>query len=153
MSVRRATPEEVHRIPRLPGTYALLFHLRRAVTITVGALGVLHLKPGFYVYVGSARGSGGLAARIGRHLRPEKRAHWHIDHLTRQIRPVAVFYTTEPQIRECHWVQRLLEAPGTTVPLPGMGSSDCQAGCPAHFLRVDTPTAAVLARYLEEEKT
>ena len=35
--------------------------------VPIGKLGVLHMLPGIYVYVGSALGPGGLAARIERH--------------------------------------------------------------------------------------
>lgn len=40
------------------------------------------LPPGSYVYAGSARGAGGIAARLGRHFRRDKTVHWHIDELT-----------------------------------------------------------------------
>lgn len=40
------------------------------------------LPPGSYVYAGSARGAGGIAARLGRHFRRDKAVHWHIDELT-----------------------------------------------------------------------
>ena len=40
------------------------------------------LAPGCYVYAGSARGPGGIRARVRRHLRPDKTPHWHIDQVT-----------------------------------------------------------------------
>ena len=41
------------------------------------------LEPGYYVYIGSGWGPGGLASRICRHLgcRPRRRLHWHIDRI------------------------------------------------------------------------
>ena len=58
-------------LPSLPGTYALVVRVSGRSEIAVGKLGVLAAQPGFYVYVGSAMGPGGLAARIGRHCRRE----------------------------------------------------------------------------------
>jgi len=58
---------------RRPGTYALVLRLARATTIHVGALGAVDFAPGWYVYVGSALGPGGLAARVNRHLSRSKR--------------------------------------------------------------------------------
>ena len=37
------------------------------------------LTEGTHVYVGSARGPGGLRARISRHLRREKKERWHVN--------------------------------------------------------------------------
>ena len=38
--------------------------------------------PGFYLYCGSAKGPGGLAARLARHMRHGKAIRWHVDVLT-----------------------------------------------------------------------
>ncbi len=138
------SPENVHRIPRQPGTYALLFNVSTEMDIPVGRLGILRLQPGHYVYIGSARGPGGLAGRVQRHLRAEKRLHWHIDYITQHLTPNGILFTTHPLVKECDWVHYLLEAPDTEVPLPGLGSSDCRAGCPAHFLRVGPTTFSQL---------
>lgn len=50
-----------------PGTYILI--LKSAVTrrVRVGRLGNLQLCAGYYVYIGSAFGPGGLRARIDHH--------------------------------------------------------------------------------------
>jgi Uri superfamily endonuclease len=48
-----------------PGTYALLLLSATDQLICVGRLGNLRLQPGYYVYVGSALGWGGvLVARV-----------------------------------------------------------------------------------------
>ena len=70
------------RIPGTGGAYALLIRLPRALTADIPALGAPRLAAGSYVYCGSAYGPGGLAARIGRHLRVGKRRRWHVDRLT-----------------------------------------------------------------------
>ena len=54
----------------------------QALEILVGRLGALPVEPGFYVYVGSAFGPGGLERRVGRHATTEKKHRWHIDYLT-----------------------------------------------------------------------
>ena len=58
-------------IDKRPGTYALILRASTAQTIQIGRLGDLVMQPGYYIYVGSAFGPGGLAARVGRHLRQE----------------------------------------------------------------------------------
>ena len=65
-----------------PGTYALLL----ASTATrclyaLGGLGSLTLRPGWYVYVGSAFGPGGVCARLAHHRKRAARPHWHVDYL------------------------------------------------------------------------
>ena len=68
-------------LPSLLGTYALVLRVSGCPEIAVGKLGVLAAQPGFYVYVGSALGPGGLAARVGTHYRHAKRLRWHVDYL------------------------------------------------------------------------
>jgi hypothetical protein len=35
---------------------------------------------------------------------------------------------------ECAWSQALARLPGTRIPAPGFGSSDCRCACPAHLV-------------------
>jgi Uri superfamily endonuclease len=37
---------------------------------------------GTYLYCGSAKGSGGITARVTRHCKQDKKPHWHVDELT-----------------------------------------------------------------------
>jgi Uri superfamily endonuclease len=41
----------------------------------IGSLGEFDIIPGFYAYVGSAFGSGGLRSRIGHHLESTVERH------------------------------------------------------------------------------
>ena len=74
-------------LPACPGLYLLILRLDRDLDLTIGALVRCLLRPGFYCYVGSAMGPGGLRARVMRHYRctdcgtsgKKKRLHWHID--------------------------------------------------------------------------
>lgn len=69
-------------LPGEPGAYALTFRLDDPVTLPISSLKNPVLAAGTYVYAGSAFGPGGIRARVSRHLRIEKKAHWHIDHLS-----------------------------------------------------------------------
>jgi Domain of unknown function DUF123 len=64
-----------------PGTYVLVLSSRSTDLIQIGRLGALQLQSGFYVYVGSALGPGGVRARLAHHLKLSRRPHWHIDYL------------------------------------------------------------------------
>jgi Uri superfamily endonuclease len=114
--------------------------------VTVGRLGRFDFTAGLYVYVGSAFGPGGLAARVGRHLRSGKRLRWHIDYLTCEpgVRTVATITRLQTAAAndvpgiclECDWVRCLLAIPGVEIPARGFGASDCREDCPAHLLRL-----------------
>tara|TARA_R110000868_G_scaffold46376_14_gene153304 strand:- start:10412 stop:10819 length:408 start_codon:yes stop_codon:yes gene_type:complete len=119
-------------LPAGPGAYALTFRLEKPLTLPVARLNSPALPPGAYVYAGSAFGPGGIRARVARHLRADKKPHWHIDHLSARAECVDV--KTYPGGRECDLVAALLEA-GATVPVAGFGSSDCR-GCAAHLVRL-----------------
>jgi Uri superfamily endonuclease len=131
-------------LPASPGTYALIFRLRESISLQIGALGRQELPDGICIYVGSAHGPGGLRARVRRHLRPEKQAHWHIDYLTAILLPAGVIWDAGTEKRECAWTQRLLTDTGAIAPISAFGSSDCTAGCPAHLVRL--PAMEDLAR-------
>ncbi len=123
-------------LSREPGAYLLLIELAAPLALALPRLGAatlprMTLPPGRYAYGGSAYGPGGLRARIGRHLRAEKTPRWHVDRLTAAGRVVDL--RAVPGGRECDLVRALLEDPGTSVPVPGFGSSDCRA-CPAHLV-------------------
>ncbi|NUQ38512.1 MAG: GIY-YIG nuclease family protein [Caldilineales bacterium] len=116
------------------GTYALLFELAQPLTLAAGKLGPLRLPAGWAVYVGSAQGPGGVRARLQRHLRQQKRLHWHIDYLTHCAAVQGCVFVLGPQPRECLWVQHLAGLPGASLPAPGFGNSDCRRGCVAHLI-------------------
>ena len=132
--------------PSLPGTYVLLLSLPAAASITVGVLGTHRFPGGYYAYVGSALGPGGLAARIRRHLTPTARPHWHIDALRAHSQPVAVWYATGEERCECTWAAALSRLDGASIPARGFGSSDCScAGHLLHFASRPRPTALARA--------
>ena len=120
--------------PALRGTYALLLRLGSPLRVQVGRLGRFELAAGHYLYVGSAHGAGGLRARVGRHLRTEKKPHWHIDALTARVPVIAVAWSVSPQRLECIWAARVAALEGVRVPIAGFGASDC--ACRAHLFSV-----------------
>ncbi len=113
------------------GTYVLMLNLRHEVGIRVGALGKVRFPAGWYLYVGSAFGPGGLEARIARHIRRDKKLHWHIDYLREYAEICEVW--TAPGHLECTWAGKLASTPGFEVVAPGFGASDC--GCETHLFR------------------
>jgi len=123
--------EMLTSLPAEAGTYALVLRLRRRTRLPIGALGEHALPAGWYVYVGSARGPGGLAARVGRHWRGDGARHWHIDYLQPALRLTAVWWAPGAARRECAWARALQARPGATAPVPRCGASDCR--CPAHL--------------------
>ncbi len=120
-----------------PGLYALALWLEAETEITIGALGSHVFPKGHYVYVGSAWGPGGLAARVGRHLRvTHKRARWHIDYARAYAEPTHVWLA--PHARgECAWAHRMLAWADAHIVVPRFGASDCT--CPTHLAHF-TPT-------------
>ena len=122
----------------MKGSYILLMHLARSFPLTVGRLGAFDFPAGYYLYFGSALNR--LEARIGRHLRHHKKAHWHIDWLTATRTVVQVWWTEDAGRSECAWAGTALGLPDVTLPVRGFGSSDCL--CPSHLVHVTTRARA-----------
>lgn len=118
------------------GAYALVLHLTTPVRFSRPGIGGATLS-GWYVYAGSARGGGGIRARLRRHFRRGKPVHWHVDELTDAAASIAAIAV--PDGLECDIVDRLLRSGAFEPALRGFGSSDCRH-CPAHLLKlVPTP--------------
>jgi len=123
------------RIAGTPGTYALLLRCRRPARLRIGRIGVIRARPGFYVYVGSALGPGGVRARVRHHQRAAGRPHWHIDYVRSRADLVEVWHAHETRRREHQWASIVSELQGASVPLPRFGASDC--GCASHLFQFD----------------
>jgi Uri superfamily endonuclease len=109
-----------------PGIYALLIYVPYDLSLNIGQLGTVEFKRGYYAYVGSALG--GISARVRRHLRMEKKVHWHIDHLLLHARAVDVVAARGRGRKECTVAAELSKRlPG----VKGFGSSDCD--CESHL--------------------
>jgi Uri superfamily endonuclease len=118
----------------LKGTYLLLLRLDSDLAnLPVGRLGHFRFAAGYYLYVGSARGPGGIAARLSYHERPVKQhPHWHIDYLRPHVTLVEAWAAVCPARLECPWLRALAGTDGFSFPVPRFGASD--NGCPSHLL-------------------
>lgn len=119
------------REPR-SGTYALVIELDSPpVDLKVGRLGCLRFHAPFYLYVGSALGPGGLAARLRHHLGCPAQPHWHIDYLRAVARVRGIWMTRDERRMECGWADAATRIRGAS-PVPGFGASDCR--CVSHLV-------------------
>ena len=109
-------------------TYCLLIELTKDSTISVGKLGGIDFKKGYYVYVGSALNS--IDARIKRHLKKEKKLFWHIDYLLNSPNASIkeVILERSPDKWECNIAE---EIAAHTTSLNRFGCSDCK--CDSHL--------------------
>ncbi|RMI13597.1 MAG: GIY-YIG nuclease family protein [Calditrichaeota bacterium] len=114
-----------------PGTYILILHLPEGREIQVGKLGRFTFPRGYYAYVGSAFGPGGLEGRWRHHLRKAARPHWHIDYLRAHAVIEEIWYVAGGPPREHEWAERLRRWPESRPAAPGFGASDCR--CAGHL--------------------
>ena len=133
------------KIPSAPGTYAITMHLAKSAKIAVGKLGVFQFDVGYYIYVGSAFGPGGLKARIGRHLKKDKKLKWHVDYLREYMEVVTVRFMETAVNEECQWAAKLIEE-GGSCPIKGLGSSDCK--CFSHLIYIKENFNTLLDRIM-----
>lgn len=115
--------------PPGPGAYVVAIAVAAPLAVRLGGGVSARLRPGRYLYCGSAYGPGGLPARLGRHFRKDKSIRWHVDQLTTagEVRGAWAI----PGGDECELVARLGFLP---LPIEGFGASDC-AHCRSHLLR------------------
>jgi len=106
------------------------------MNVSIGKSGTFLFNAGYYFYFGSAKGSGGLEARLLRHLLIEKKKFWHIDYLRPYMFFVAAVFTLQTN-QECVWCQRTQENTAFNVPVKGFGASDCLSSCKSHLLYTD----------------
>lgn len=110
----------------MKGSYLLIIKLENDAKITIGKLGEVEFNKGFYVYVGSALN--GLEQRIQRHLRENKKTHWHIDYLLKHVTVSDIFYKENNAREECIIAKKF---EGTLPSILGFGCSDCK--CKSHL--------------------
>jgi Uri superfamily endonuclease len=126
------------------GTYALVLSSLGIKNIRIGRLGWLETDSGFYVYVGSAFGPGGLRARVSRHRRQARCRHWHIDYLRSATRLEEIWCSYDRKCREHQWARLFRQVPGASTPMRGFGASDCR--CESHlFFFATRPSLAVFS--------
>ena len=114
-----------------PGTYILCLKLNQTTQVMIGKLGNFNFKPGYYYYVGSAFGPGGIQARCGHHIKIAARPRWHIDYLRQHCILHQILYSDDSDHLEHRWADWLSAITNITIPTPDFGSSDCQ--CTSHL--------------------
>lgn len=119
---------------RAKGAYLIALNLTTVPELPRSLKRTAKLEPGWHLYAGSAWGGAGIRARVARHLRQDKKRHWHIDHLTLAASDITALAV--PAGTECALVERLLGTGRFRIAMPGFGSSDC-GGCESHLLRFD----------------
>ncbi|MBN1614163.1 MAG: DNA/RNA nuclease SfsA [Deltaproteobacteria bacterium] len=117
----------IDRENRDSGSYLLVMEVARDLNLTVGGLGEIFFRKGYYLYVGSARR--GLASRLARHLRRRKTFFWHIDYLRDRADDCRAIPIRASMPLE-HDIAAALEGIADWT-VPGFGSSDCR--CPTHL--------------------
>jgi len=127
----------IQSIPNKPGVYTLIIDVVKPTKIQVGELGRVEFQAGVYAYTGSALGkrTSNLKARIGRHLKIEKKRIWNVDYLlvTGSAKIVGVVASVTEVNMECIVSKFLERSPGIEVTVRGFGSHDCHSGCKAHL--------------------
>jgi len=120
-------------LPEEKGAYVLLLHVPQLKRMEIGRLGAFDIRPGFYAYVGSAFGAGGLRARLAHHLEAVAAPHWHIDYLMGFATPLEVWYAISDRKLERDWVELLEQEPRFRCPIPKFGSSDYHRSRTSHL--------------------
>ncbi|MBU7013728.1 MAG: GIY-YIG nuclease family protein [Theionarchaea archaeon] len=115
-------------------SYILVMELLQDATVRVGNLGSIDFKKGLYYYVGSAPSE----KRLERHLKEEKKTHWHIDYFLKEAR-IREIYVSEERT-ECEIAQHM-ELPY----IKGFGCSDCN--CPSHLFQGNLVMTPDLKKY------
>lgn len=125
----------------MKGAYVLINHLKENSSITIGKLGVIDFKKGYYCYVGSANGkSVDIESRTSRHKQlvslKAGKIKWHIDYFL--VNPDVSFLKIKKfeNCEECE-ISKLLEKSSDET-IRGFGSSDCKSGCAGHLHYFET---------------
>ena len=123
----------------MKGTYCLIINLSKDCRIKIGnRLGFIKFKKGSYVYIGSAMNS--LEARVKRHLRDDKKKHWHIDYLllneNSEIKEILI-NVSDKKI-ECDLANNIIKDEEF---VSEFGCSDCD--CSSHLVYFESSKLAV----------
>lgn len=92
------------------------------------------LEIGYYYYVGSAQRN--LQQRVMRHLKIDKKIHWHIDYLTTDrkfLKKNVYLIPGALKNEECKIVDKMYVSLQLRHPIINFGNSDCR-NCKSHLL-------------------
>jgi len=109
----------------MKGSYLLICQLDTDEKIKYGVR-TDNFKKGFYVYVGSALNN--INKRVERHLRKEKKKHWHIDYFLEQAKIIKIKKYPE-SVKECELSNKIKKKSDGFI--KGFGCTDCK--CESHL--------------------
>lgn len=127
-----------------PGTYVLILQSQKRNSIQIGKWGSLEIKRGYYAYIGSAFGPGGVLSRVGRHCRHVKKMHWHIDYLREALDLESIWFTHSGKRLEHEWATAIATLQHAQ-PVTGFGCTDCQCASHLYFFE-QKPELSVFVR-------
>lgn len=111
---------------RYGGVYVLFMKLLDDVVLMLNTKELI-IESGFYCYVGSALGPGGILSRLKHHLnKRKKRLWWHIDYLTSNDNVIltnVVYARVSTNVEEAI-ASKLMELKCFKPTIKGFGSSD-----------------------------
>ncbi len=116
------------------GIYLLEFYFEKEIVLDLKISSNCKILPGYYFYVGSAQTN--LKSRLNRHLRTNKKKHWHIDYLTTHQKIVwknIYILNNKRKEMECKLVSEISKNLNLELPIKGFGNSDCNK-CTSHLL-------------------
>ncbi|WP_251423592.1 DNA/RNA nuclease SfsA [Veillonella agrestimuris] len=109
------------------GVYLMVMYLDHELELEVGSKGMMQFRPGYYIYVGSAKTN--LTKRIERHKRKRKKMHWHMDYFRSHCDMIAGLPIRTSRHVECALADAVRQVAQWDV--PQFGSSDCE--CTSHL--------------------
>ena len=89
---------------------------------------------------------GGFASRLRRHLRHEKKVHWHIDYLLQKASVLDIIAAETEHRLECTIAQALA---GQFESVPDFGSSDCCCRSHLFFVAEEWQTKSAIEAAME----
>jgi len=113
------------------GAYMLILELNTDKWISIGGLGDVFFKKGFYIYVGSSMKN--LNKRLERHKRKGKKHFWHIDYLREEVDLLHTIPIRSHKRLECNLADSIKKL--GCVNIPDFGASDCM--CDSHLFYME----------------
>lgn len=134
------------------GTYIVVLKSEQAKTIQIGKLAQLNIQKGYYVYIGSAMGPGGVTARLKHHRKVSTRPHWHLDYLRAETAFYNAYALHSPERKECGWAAVMAKTEAVSEPMKGFGSSDCKCNTHLFYFSSSVKMASAIRQIPEIQK-
>ncbi|WP_417827964.1 GIY-YIG nuclease family protein [Thalassospira sp.] len=141
--IQEINDQTLRQLPKTAGAYVLVIALEADLTLQNKRFAGKILPKGTYLYCGSANGPGGIAARVRRHCKQDKKPHWHVDELTSNGAGRVVSVLVVPGGDECE-LRQTLQGQGNDVGELYFGSSDCMK-CSSHLLKLKSDLTMMTA--------